>query len=227
MKMILFITMTFISVTIAQSVEVVKVTGIVKVISGTDNSWSELKQGMNLGPNHIISTANNSSVKLRVNDISFSLGESSAIAVQNIKRMTVDELLLALAMENILNAPRKKNGNKSNNTAVYGTDEGKSSNNEISSGEFGLKRLSGARQLANSGLKESAIITSREVFRKYPETRTDADSRIYFADLLFEKGLYEEAYEEYTAIKSLRLNADQSLHISGRSEDISKKLLNK
>ncbi len=219
--------MLFASLTNSQIFRIESVTGEVKFISGNDNQWKELKPGMETSPNTIISTEVNSTVKLKSDDVLFTLKESSAIAVSNIKRMSVDELLLALAMESIINAPRKRNGNKSDNTAVYGTKITDPENNIEPSIEFGTKRLNGAKQLAESGMKEAAIITSMEVYRKYPNTKSDAPNRIYFADLLFEMKLYEEAFEQYNEINSLSLSDTQKQHVLKKSEEINRKLLNR
>lgn len=226
-KNISLMVILFSLLTNAQIFEIERVTGNAKYISGTDNQWKDLKQGMEITPNTIISTEVNSTVKLKVDDILFTLKESSAIAAYNLRKMNVDELLLALAMENIINAPRKRNGEKSNNTAVYGAKITDPESIIEPSLEFGNKRLNGAKQLAENGMKESAIITAMEVYRKYPETKTDAVNRIYFADLLFEKKLYEEAYDQYKEIESLSLNNAQQQHVSNKIGEISKKLLNR
>lgn len=226
-KNISLMVIMFSLLTNAQIFEIERLTGNAKYISGTDNQWKDLKQGMEITPNAIISTEVNSTVKLKGDDVLFTLKESSAIAVSNIRKMNVDELLLALAMENIINAPRKRNGDKSNNTAVYGTKITDPESIIEPSIEFGTKRLNGAKQLAENGMKEAAIITAMEVYRKYPDTKSDASNRIYFADLLFEKKLYEEAYDQYKEIESLSLNNVQQQHVSHKIEEISKKLLNR
>lgn len=226
-KNISLMVILFSLLTNAQIFEIERVTGNVKYISGADNQWKDLKQGLKITPNTIVSTEVNSTVKLKGDDILFTLKESSAIAVSNIKKMNVDELLLALAMENIISAPRKRNNDKSNNTAVYGTKITDPESIIEPSIEFGTKRLNGAKQLAENDMKESAIITAMEVYRKYPETKTDAANRIYFADLLFEKKLYEEAFDEYNEIKYLSLNGVQQQQVSNKIEEISKKLLNR
>lgn len=211
----------------SQTFEIEHLKGNVKFISGSDNQWKDLKPGMEITSSTIISTEANSTVKLKNNDVVFILKESSAIAVSNIRKMSIDELLLALAMENIINAPRKRNGDKSNNTAVYGTKITDPESIIEPSMEFGTKRLNGAKQLAENGMKEAAIVTAMEVFRKYPDTKNDSSNRIYFADLLFEKKLYEEAYDQYKEIESLSLNNVQQQHVSNKIEEISKKLLNR
>ncbi len=226
-KYILLFVMLFASLTNAQTFEIERVTGNVKFISGSDNQWKDLTPGMKITSNTIISTEVNSTVKLKSDDVLFTLKESSAIAVSNIKKMNLDDLLLALAMENIINAPRKRNNDKSGNTAVYGTKVSDPENILEPSVDFGMKRLNGAKQLAENGMKESAIITAMEIYRKYPETKKDAANRIYFADLLFEKRLYEEAYDHYNEIKAITLNDSQAQYVSDKIDEISKKLLNR
>jgi hypothetical protein len=182
---------------------------------------------MILKENDVVSTDKSSSILIKSNEVSFTLKESSAITVSNIKKMTLDELVLALAMENVMNAPRKKGNDKSDNTGVYGDKVTGETLSTLKSNDFGIKRLNGAKQLAENGMKESAIIAAKEVYRKYPDTKKDAVTRIYFADLLYERGLYEESYDEYTEIKLLELNSEQKNHVNGKIEQINKKLINK
>lgn len=226
-RYILLFTIIFLSFSFAQTFEIESVKGNVKFISGTDDQWKELKEGMIIPGNTIITTEVNSSVKMKSDELSFTLKESSAITLLNIRKMNLNELVLALAMENIINTPRKRNGNKSNNTAVYGTKQSDPEINIKPTTDFGTKRLNGAKQLAENGMKESAIVTAMEVYRKYPGTKKDASNRIYFADLLFEKGLYEEAYDQFSDVKTLTLNDSQKKYVSDKLEDIGRKLLNR
>lgn len=224
-----FILIYLISVTISysQSFQIEKITGTVKMLISGSETWQPVKAKMQLNENTIISTDKNSSVTVRSEGISFTLKESSAITVSNIRKMSLDELVLALAMESVMNTPRKKENNKSDNTAVYGSKLSNETLTVLKSNDFGIKRINGARQLAENGMKESAIITAKEVYRKYPDTKKDADTRIYFADLLFELGLYEESLDEYVEIKSLQLNAEQKNKVIDKIDQINKKLINK
>lgn len=224
-----FILIYLISVTISysQSFQIEKITGTVKMLTSGSETWQPVKAKMQLNENTIISTDKNSSVTVRSEGISFTLKESSAITVSNIRKMSLDELVLALAMESVMNTPRKKENNKSDNTAVYGSKLSNETLTVLKSNDFGIKRINGARQLAENGMKESAIITAKEVYRKYPDTKKDADTRIYFADLLFELGLYEESLDEYVEIKSLQLNAEQKNKVIDKIDQINKKLINK
>ncbi len=224
-----FILIYLISVTISysQSFQIEKITGTVKMLISGSETWQPVKAKIQLNENTIISTDKNSSVTVRSEGISFTLKESSAITVSNIRKMSLDELVLALAMESVMNTPRKKENNKSDNTAVYGSKLSNETLTVLKSNDFGIKRINGARQLAENGMKESAIITAKEVYRKYPDTKKDADTRIYFADLLFELGLYEESLDEYVEIKSLQLNAEQKNKVIDKIDQINKKLINK
>ena len=180
---------------------------------------------MKINSNSIISTDKNSYIKIKGDDIIFTLKESSAISVSNIKKMSLDDLILALAMEDVINTPRKKENVKSDNTGVYGNKVDGETLKTLKSNDFGLKRLNGAKQLAENGMKESAIVAAKEVYRKYPDTKIDAGNRIYFANLLNDRGLYEEAYDEFSEIKSLHLNAEQKSYIENKLDEIGKKLI--
>lgn len=226
MKNLILILLLISTAAFAQNYKVEKVSGNVKALINGDDKWIDLKSGSELGMNSVISTEKNSSVKITSKDIIFNLKESSAISVSNIKKMSTDELLLTLAMEEILNAPRNKNKVKSDNTAVYGTQEG-TVPVEMQSTDFGVKRLNGAIQLAENGMKESAIATSKEIYRKYPETKKLSFYRIFFAELLNEKGLYEEALDEYNDIKTLKLSNEEKNKVESAIDEINKKLINK
>ena len=223
-KLILFLILSS-GFMFAQEYTVTKVNGDVKYLSGGNENWVELKTGETIERDAVISTGNNSSITLRSNNLHFTLNESSAISVSSIKEMSTDELLLALAMEDMINAPKNNGNGKSGNTAVYGTDEGNNSNLELAPGEFGIKRLNGATQLAKSDMKESAVVVARETFRKYPDTKSLSSYRIFFADILFEKGLYNEAFEEFNEIAKLELSDKEKLKVDIKTETIKKILL--
>ena len=221
---ILFLLFNF-TAAYSQTFEVVKLSGTVKILSGNSNSWQDLKSDMKINSNSIISTDKNSYVKIKGNDLIFTLKESSAISVANIKKMSLDELILALAMEDVMDTPMKKRNEKSDNTGVYGEKITGETLKTIKSNDFGLKRLNGAKQLAENEMKESAIIAAKEIFRKYPQTKKDAGNRIYFADLLNDRGLYEEAYDEFNQIKLLQLSSEQSSYTKNKLDEIGKKLI--
>jgi hypothetical protein len=207
----------------AQTFTVEKVIGDVKYQNGSSETWSTLSSGNTIGDDAVISTGKNSSVLLKGNKVNFNLTESSAVSVSSIKKMNIDELLLALAMEDMMNAP-KEIKKSSDNTAVYGTKEGEKTL-LIETDDFGIKRLNGAVQLAENGLEESAVVAAKETYRKYPDTKNLPSYRIYFANILYNKGLYEEALDDYVEIKKLKLNDDEKAIVNEKIESINMKLL--
>ncbi|AFH50353.1 Hypothetical protein IALB_2650 [Ignavibacterium album JCM 16511] len=224
MKKIFFLLVMISLSALPQNFEIIKINGKAIALLNSSDSWVELKSGSKLSANSIIEVDKNSSVKIVGENVSVTLNGSSAITLSSLKKMSTEELLLALAMENILSAPRKNKKNNSQSTAVYGKNDFEK-NPIVSNDEFGLKRLNGAKQLAENGLKESAVVAAKEVYRKYPSTKSLPDYRIYFADILYEKKLYEEALDDYKDIQTLNLSEQQKEKVSQRIEEIKKKLV--
>ncbi len=220
----LILLLLFTGVVSAQTFKVEQVSGDVKYQSGSSESWVELKAGETVSDDVTISTGKNSSVVLSGKGVQFKLGELAAVSISNIKKMNIDELLLALAMEDMLKAP-KKIEKSSDNTAVYGSEEGNKNEPMIKSNDFGIKRLNGAVELAGNGFEESAVVAAKETFRKYPDTKNLVSYRIYFADILYEKGLYEEALDEYVDIQKLNLTDEERAKVNEKTESIKMKLL--
>jgi hypothetical protein len=211
---------------LAQNYKVVQVKGDVKFQTGTSEEWNQLKEGAELNTDSFISTGEKSSVQMKGNGNSFSFGEMSAMSVGSIKLMSTDELLLALAMEDMINAPKNNGKNSSNSTATYGEQENGKTKNEGQTNDFGIKRLNGAMQLAKSGMKESSVVFAKETYRKYPDSKNISSYRIFFADILYEKGLYEEALSEYFEIEKLDLNKEEKTKVVSQISSINKILLN-
>lgn len=227
MKNILAVLIISAGITSAQKCYVESVAGIVKAQIGSSEKWIEVSEGVELPSYSTISTGKNSSVVLVKGNTNFTLKESAAVTINNIKKMSTDDLLLALAMEDMMNAPRKKDENKSKSTQVYGDQNKIEKTPGVSNDEFGLMRLNGAKQLGDNGFKESAIVAAKETYRKYPETKKLISQRIYFANLLYEKGLFEEAYAEFNSFKDYGMNEKNKAEVNSKLELLSKKLINK
>ena len=208
----------------AQTFTVENVSGNVSVQKGGEENWTQLKKGMVLENDATIVTDDKSLIELKGENIQFKLGEASAVSTGSIKKMNLDDLLLALAMEDMINAPKKIN-KSSDNTAVYGSDESKKKSQQLKPNDFGIKRLNGAMQIAENGMEEAAVVTAKENYRKYPATKKIASYRIYFADILYKKGLYEEALKEYYDIVKLDLTKKEKDEVNSRVESIKMKLM--
>lgn len=210
----------------AQPVKVEKISGDVKVLAGSSEKWRTLNAGDEINKKSLIATGENSSVILSGRDFKFTLKEQSAVNSLSLKKLTLDELMLALTMEQIIDAPKKKESINGRSTAVYGAKQS-SKILFIESDDLGIKRLNGAVQLADNGFKETAVIYAKETYRKYPDTKHFSSFRIYFADILFDKSLYEEAYAEFTEINKLDLNDEEKESVNEKINKIKEKLLAK
>ena len=223
---IFFIALLLIPSIIAQEFKAADVKGDVKYRSGTSEEWVEVKEGAALRSDDFVITGAKSSVLIKGSKNIINLEEFTAVSISSIKTMSTDDLLLALAMEDMINAPKPNGKNNSSNTAVYGNKEGQSKNPELKADDFGIKRLNGAVQLAKSGFKESSVVFAKETYRKYPDSKQIPSYRIYFADILYEKGLYEEALGDYLDIAKLDLSKEEKSKVESQTQSINKILLN-
>ncbi len=208
----------------AQNFVVEKISGNVLVQKGFSESWEAVKVGDQLSKDDLLQTAEKSLVQLNNSGSRFLLKSNSALGLSYIKEVSINELLLALAMEEIRKIPKDGKKNDSRNTAVYGKEQEQASNLDIKKSTLGQKRLNGARQLAKEGFEESAIIASKETYRKYPETRKDINNRLYFIDLLIQLNLLEEANSELYSINELKLTDNETALIQNKIDLIKEKL---
>lgn len=203
----IFITLLILSANIfAQNFTVEKISGKVQVLHGTSEKYVDVKTGDNLSGSDLLITDEKSFIQLNKDGNKFILQSNSALGLNYVKEISINDLLLALAAEEIRRVPKNGTNGNSKNTAVYG-EEIKSSSIIISEDLMGIKKLNGAIQLAESGYKESAVIVAKETYRKYPSTKNRIADRIYFADLLTDLKLYSEAYEEFLELKK-KSNSD-------------------
>ncbi len=220
---ILLLASTFL---VGQEFKVEKVTGKVLLQKGVEENFTIIKKGDFLSGNDLVLTEKNSFIQLQKEGNLFILNSNSALGLSYIRKISINDLLLALAMEDIRNVPKKNSKGIEKNTAVYGEKIKNSSTNVLSENRLGKMKINGAKQLAQSGFAESAIIVSKDTFRKYPETKLNFEDRIYFAELLEKLNLKNETLDEYNSIRKLPLTPPQKQLIDERVEAISIKSIN-
>jgi len=225
MKWILFITLAAASFISAQTMRVQKIKGNVSAQIGTNENWTKVNPDESFPINSIIETGKNSSVQIIAGNINFTLQGSSALPLTNLKKMSLNDLILALAMEDMLNAPKKRQEANSRNTAVYGAQINGIKSPIVETDDFGVKRLNGAVQLAENGFKESAVVDAKETYRKYPNTNNIASFRIYFANILADLGLNEDAYDEFKQIEYLKLTSGQKQEVKDKMHTLTVNLM--
>jgi len=224
MKKIMIMTAILACSLFAQSYKIEKVQGTVKALIGNSEQWVDVKEGTMVSSSTVLMTDKNALIVLSGRGIKFTLKPSAALSVNSLKRMTIDELLLALAMEEILSTPAKKKDDKSMNTAIYGTNESGTKTAAVPTNLLGDLKLNGARQLAENGFRETAILTAKETYRKYPDTQKNILTRIYFAEQMMQLSLFDEALAEYSQIQNLPLNDPQSKEVHEKLDFLKKKL---
>jgi hypothetical protein len=211
----------------AQDFLVETVSGSVKYLSGAQEEWKQVEKGIILDGNDVLLTDNNSYVKLNKEGSRFILQSNSALGLNHIEKVSINDLLLVLAMEEIRNVPKKSGNGNTKNTVVYGTEVNDIEELSITSGDFGIKKLNGAKQLAENGFKESALIVAKETYRKHPITKNLIEERLFFADLLAELNLFEEAFSELSSISNLELNTDEADMVNSKIEKVKMEMANK
>lgn len=220
MKKIVFILLVLTINILAQEYTVEKVSGNVQALIGTSENWIKVVAGQKLNGTDLISTDEKSFVQLAGKENRFILQSNSALGLNSIKKMSLNDLLLALAMEEIRNVPKTKSNQFTRNTAVYGSEVSVSKPAPVTVSDIGLKKINGAKQLAQNGFTESAILVAKETFRKYPETKTQISDRIYFADLMIKLNLMNEAETELNLVSEQTLSGQDKKEVTTRLDKI-------
>jgi len=225
MKKIIIVLLFLTTTAFPQKFKVESIVGEAKVLHGSSENWEQITVGEILEASDLIITEKGSQIKLKNRNQIFSITEELAIGLSNVKPITIDELILALALEEIRNVPKKNKNGISQNTAVYGSEVKNISNLTFKNNELGYLKIKGAKYLTKTGFKESGIIAAMEVFRNYPVIAKNYEHRIYFADQLYELNLLQEAIDEISKIKKLDLNEAQKIAVENRIKDIEKRLV--
>lgn len=227
MKNIILFILILTCTTLAQDFKVIKISGKVMVLKSTSEEWKKVKKGEVLQSSDLLLTDKNSLVELEKGNESFLLKDNAAIGLNHIKKVSINDLILALTLDEIRNVPKIKSKSISKSTAVYGSNNGEKSIVSVDEDDLGLKKINGAKILSKSGYIESSIIAAKEVFRKHENISKKFNERMYFAELLNKLELYQEAAIEYARIDKLELDNSEKQILSKKKIEVSKKLIEK
>ncbi len=228
MKKIIILLFMLVTIVTAQNFTVEKVKGDVKILKGTSEKWEPVKKGDVLSGEDVLLTERNAYILLNKDNKRFELKGDAAIGLNHIRQVSINDLILALALDEIRNVPKiKKSNSSSRNTAVYGSKGNINKEIAIDENVLGPKKLNGAKILNENGYSESSVIVAKEVFRNYPKISMNFSDRLYFADVLNKLELYQEAAAEYNKIKNLALTDKEKELIASRIEAVNLKLVDK
>ncbi len=181
----------------AQSYQVKNVQGKVEILKNTTEEILPVKAGDRIMRNDIIITSRGASLRLIYGESTFYVRENSAISMKLVRKYTIEDLLMGLAREEVKAVPKAKSGEVSKTTAVYGRNAESAQTELLDSYlDMGLKRMNGAKILADNYLRESAVLYIKETFRKYPDIAEKKENRFYLVNLLQQLELHEEALAE-------------------------------
>lgn len=205
----------------AQQFKVEDVKGTVKVLKGTSEIWEDVKRGDELSKDAFISVEDASLIILSSDGSRFKLANNAALGLDNIKEISLNDLLLALAQEEIYNVKDNQKESSVKSTAVYGenTDVARK---KMPDSIIGERRLNGAIQLAENGYERQAVLYAKETMQKYPATQRMFDQRIIIINIITGLGLYEEALADLNGMKELNLTSEQLVMLNKKIDQISK-----
>ena len=224
MKLFIIMLITFYS-GFAQEFTVEKVTGTVKVLKGTSENWESVKVNDKLSQNDVILTEKRSSITISNDEQKFLLKDNTAIGLNHLRKVTINELILALTLDEIRNVPKIKRNGLSKNTAVYGTEISEMDKSYIKNKDLGEKKIMGAIFLSESGFKESSLIAAKEVFRNYPDISSNFNYRIHFVNIFTDLELYQETLSELNRISKLNLTNEEKAILKTKNEEINSKII--
>ena len=225
MRTIIFLIFAAFILTKAQDFNVDRISGTVKVLKDSSEEWQIVKLNDKLQRTDLVLTEKKSFIQLSNNEQKFLLKDDAAIGLNYLKKVSKNDLILALALDEIRNVPKIKRNSLSKNTAVYGTNNSAKPISQMGEDLFGIKKINGAKLLCEAGYMESSVIAAKEVFRNYPSIASNFSDRIYFVNVLDQLELYQEALSEINRIQKLDLTDVQKSTVKKQNEEISIKLV--
>lgn len=186
------------------SFTVERIEGEVVIRRGVDEAWQPVRVGTVVRPEDTIRTGKHSLVVMRRDDGTvYRIPAETLVDGADFRWMDRDELLLRLALEDMLSVPERINGDRPipRTTVLHGTARDRTDETEAVPTDPTVDyRINGARFLIESNYVASAILRIRETLRLYPEGEYRLGAMMLAAQSLESLELYEEAGRYYKTI---------------------------
>jgi len=186
--------------------------GEVHVRHGVAEEWTEVSVGSILRPEDSIKTGRNAMAVLRRDDGTvYRVPAEAIVDGSDFRGMDRDELLLRLAMEDMLSVPDRIDEDRPvpRTTVLHGSPRRRVDEDtaevDLMSARF---RINGARFLIDQDYRGTAVLKIRETLRLYPEGEYRIGAMMLAAESLESMELYEEAARYYRTVLDENTNAN-------------------
>lgn len=181
-----------------------RVDGEVQVRHGVEERWETVTAGITLRPEDTIKTGLNAAALLRRDDGSiYRVPAETVIDVSDFRGMDRDELLLRLAMEDMLSVPDRIDDDRPvpRTTVLHGSPRSRVDEDapaaDLTLAKF---RVNGARFLIEQNYRGTAVLKIRETLRLYPDGEYRIGAMMLAAESLESMELFEEAARYYKTV---------------------------
>jgi tetratricopeptide (TPR) repeat protein len=189
-----------------------KLKGNAEVRHGVSEVWNKLEHGDTLKPDDTIKAYSDTYIEIyspegRI----FKMSGPALLNISDIRRISVEDLLLQLAMEDIRAIPEKSDGfyrsERRKATGVYGSDisRRKAKVKIKKDDKIAFLWANGAIILFENGYYETSAIRAKNLINRFDELRSNSKICLLPARALEKLGLYGEAISEYNrAIQNIK-----------------------
>lgn len=215
MKKILLISILFIlsgSFSTAQ-ITIKRIKGGVELRHGVSEEWVKGYVGDLLTPDITMKTGKNSSVTiLSPEKQPITIPELTILEVGDLRRMSQEELLLKLAMEDVRSIPPQENPGEMkipNTTIIHGKNRPMPDVTTRRQNGFREMEVRGTKVLYDNAFYPTCILRAKEMIEVYPELKPKFEFRAMIAGALERTKLRGQALNEYLALSNEKLTPPQ------------------
>jgi hypothetical protein len=178
--------------------------GDVQVRQGVAEVWLDVVPGLKLRPEDTVRTGRNAFAVLRRDDgVRYRIPPETIIDGADLRNIDREELLLLLAVEDMLSVPDRINEDRpvSRTTVLHGSPRGRITEEiggtDPTTAEF---RINGARFLISQNYHGTAVLKIRETLRLFPAGEYRVGAMMIAAESFESMELFEEATRYYRTV---------------------------